>query len=126
MFFGRHHHGLPRCPIAFLCSTIGEGESPIVGSEKYRDDSWVAVHDRFLMRTVLDAKHTHTIVFCLHCVMPRVNLNGISRDRLWFWSGRHFASVSSWIRAPGQRRRAYPSGKMHATLTPPQRRFRKI
>src|SRR6516162_10547560 len=80
MFFSGHHHGLARRPTAFFRSTIREREPPMVRGEKYCHESWVAVHDRFLVRTILDTEHTHAIVFLFHCVILRINLNRISRD----------------------------------------------
>src|SRR6516225_3903967 len=85
MFFGGHDHALTGLPAAFFRPAVREGEPPVVAGEKHGHERRVPVHYGLLARTV----------------MLRVNVNGISRDWLWFRSCRHFASVNSWIRVPG-------------------------
>src|SRR6516164_6440417 len=85
MFFGGHDHALTGLPAAFFRPAVREGEPPVVAGEKHGHERRVPVHYGLLARTV----------------MLRVNVNGISRDWLWFRSCRHFASVSLWNGVPG-------------------------
>src|SRR6516225_7380087 len=90
MFFGGHDHALTGLPAAFFRPAVREGKPPVVASEKHGYERRVPVHDGLLARTVPRADHAHTVVFRVDRVMLRVNLNGISRDWLWFRSCRHF------------------------------------
>ena len=101
MFFGGHDHALTGLPAAFFRPAVREGKPPVVAGEKHGDERRVPVHDGLLARTVPRADHSHTVVFRVDRVMLRVNVNGISRDWLWFRSCRHFASVSLWNGVPG-------------------------
>src|SRR6516162_9075232 len=101
MLFGGLDHALTGLPAAFFRSTVREGEPPVVAGEKHGHERRVPVHDGLLARTVPRADHSHTVVFRVDRVMLRVNVNGISRDWLWFRSCRHFASVSLWNGVPG-------------------------
>src|SRR6516165_4122236 len=109
MFFGGHDHALTGLPAAFFRPAVREGKPPVVASEKHGYERRVPVHDGLLARTVPRADHAHTVVFRVDRVMLRVNVNGISRDWLWFRSCRHFASVSLWNRSR-ETAQAYPSG----------------
>src|SRR6516165_9687155 len=109
MLFGGHDHALTGLPAAFFRPAVREGEPPVVAGEKHGHERRVPVHDGLLARTVPRADHSHTVVFRVDRVMLRVNVNGISRDWLWFRSCRHFASVSLWNRSR-ETAQAYPSG----------------
>src|SRR6516162_686269 len=101
MFFGGHDHALTGLPAAFFRPAVREGKPPVVAGEKHGDERRVPVHDGLLARTVPRADHAHTVVLRVDRVMLRVNVNGISRDWLWFRSCRHFASVSLRNGVPG-------------------------